>query len=262
MWPEDLHDEWEPRNAAELGLLRFLHAPAVGATRVTTRPGPHHICPACGEISDPSILDAEAHTMSCTACGHAHRYEPLPPILFLTGPSGAGKSTVYRHLLGRTPEAMLIDQDLLWGMNPAFDDPATDYQAFRTLVLAMGMRMAANGRPVMIEGTSVPAQYERLPARPLVSSTAYLGLVCDDDVLERRLAARPAWRHFDDDRIAGMVAMNRALKADAATWDPPVELLDTTGRTVDETAAAVHEWIRRSTEHWWSRPNRDERRSG
>lgn len=223
---------------------------------MTTATGPHHICPACGEISDPSLLDVEEQTLTCVSCGHAHRFTPLPPLLFLTGPSGAGKTAVYQHLLGQTPEAVLVDHDLLWGVNPDFDDPATEYRAFRTLVFAMGMRIAANGTPVMIEGTTVPWQYENLPSRVLVFNTSYLALVCDDEVLESRLRARPAWRGFNDDRIHGMVEMNQALKKQAADWSPPVQLLDTTGRTVRETAAAVHDWIRTETREWRSRSSR------
>lgn len=175
------------------------------------------------------------------------------PILFLTGPSGAGKSAVYQHLLGRTPEAILIDQDLLWGTNPAFDDQASEYREFRSVVFGLALRIAANRTPVVVEGTVVPKDYERLPSRPLVSSTAYLALVCEDDVLAERLRARPAWRGWDDDRIGVMVEMNRAIKTYAASWRPPVELVDTTGRTVAETAGEVHAWIRREAAAWRSR---------
>lgn len=199
------------------------------------------------------MLDAHAQTIECVSCGHAHPYELLPPILFLTGPSGAGKSAVYEHLLGRTPEAILIDQDLLWGMNPAFDDPASGYREFRSLVFGLALRIAANATPVVVDGTVVPKDYERLPSRPLVSSTAYLALVCEDDVLAERLRARPTWRGWDADRVAVMVEMNRAIKQYAADWEPPVELVDTTGRTIAETAGEVHNWIRRETSAWRSR---------
>lgn len=47
------------------------------------------------------------------------------PLLFLTGASGAGKTTLYRQLVGRVREAILIDGDLLWWVNPAHDDPGS-----------------------------------------------------------------------------------------------------------------------------------------
>lgn len=209
-----------------------------------------HICDECGEFADTAAVDPEARTIECASCGHLAVYELLPPMLFLTGPSGAGKTTVYRHLLSRTPEALLIDHDLLWGANPAHDDPETEYRRFRDLVLAMGMRLAANGTPVVIEGTTVPSQNERLPARCLVSHTAYLALVCDDAVLADRLRQRPKWRGWDEARIETMIEMNRALKSEGASWSPPVELLDTTNRSVEETAYEVRRWIRRETKSW------------
>lgn len=209
------------------------------------QPGPHHICPRCGEISDPSRIDVDDRVLECVHCGHRDSYRPLPPLFFLTGPSGGGKTSVHRHLLGRVQEAVLIDADLLWGLDPSHDDPDSGYSAFRGLVFALGMRLASNGRPVLIEGTTVPWEYERLPARPLVSRTAYLALVCDDDVLVERLRSRPSWRKSSrEDEIAGMVRMNQAFKAESMSWDPPVALLDTSNQTIPETAAAVHEWLR------------------
>ena len=44
--------------------------------------------------------------------------------------------------------------------------------------------------------------------------------------------------------------MNQALKTEAGQWSPPVELVSTSGCDVDESAAAVHDWIRRAHE-WW-----------
>lgn len=175
----------------------------------------------------------------------------LPPILFLTGANGAGKTTIYRHLLGTVTEAVLIDHDLLWGTNPAFDDPSDGYRTFRTLVLAMAMRIAANGHLVVVEGTTVPWEYEDLPDRRRISRTSYLAAVCDDADLEQRLRARPPERQHGEDFIAGMVRMNQVFATEASGWSPPVELVSTAGGvSVDESAAVVHDWIRREHDGW------------
>jgi hypothetical protein len=66
--------------------------------------------------------------------------------------------------------------------------------------------------------------------------------VCDDAELEGRLRARPAWRGWTDEKVAAMLAFNRWVKRNAATTTPPMELLDTSGRSVQESAAGVQAW--------------------
>lgn len=114
-------------------------------------------------------------------------FELLPPLLFLTGASGPGKTTLYRALLGNVPEALLIDADLLWSLDPRHNDPALGDRRFRGLVLHLAERLAANGWPVLIEGSRMPEQYETLGERSYFTKTAYLAVVCADDELRRRL---------------------------------------------------------------------------
>ena len=52
-----------------------------------------------------------------------------------------------------------------------------------------------------------------------------------------------AWREWDEPRIVEMLEYAAWLERNAATLDPPVELLDTTERSIEETAAAVCEWL-------------------
>ncbi len=132
------------------------------------------------------------HALACDLCGARTPFEPLPPLLFLTGASGAGKTTLTRALTGTVTEAILIDADLLWGVNPAHDDPASGYRQFRGLTLHLAERIARNGHPVVIEGTCIPEQYESLGERWYFTRTAYLAVTCAEDELRRRLARRPA----------------------------------------------------------------------
>jgi predicted kinase len=179
----------------------------------------------------------------CNLCAVATPFVLLPPLFFLTGASGSGKTTLYQHLVGHATEAILIDQDLLWGLKSEHDDAQSNYRQFRGLVLHLAERLARNGRPVMIEGTCTPEQYEDLGERWYFSHTAYLAVVCDDAELEHRLTQRPAWRRSHE-RVADMVALNQWFRAHAATTTPPITLLDTTGRTVDDCAREVHAWLK------------------
>jgi ketosteroid isomerase-like protein len=91
----------------------------------------------------------------------------------------------------------------------------------------------------------VPGQLEACPERRLVGDIHYLALVCDDAELEARLRARPPWRAWTDDKVARMLAFNQLVKRNAATTTPPMELLDTSGHSVQDSAACVRAWVQR-----------------
>ncbi|MFC5285891.1 AAA family ATPase [Actinokineospora guangxiensis] len=199
------------------------------------------ICAACGEWADAPTVDGDV--LLCRGCGHREPFHRLP-VFALTGPSGTGKSTVCKRLgalLG--DDVLVLEQDVLW--IGALRDPADDFGSFRQTWLRMIAMLNQSGRPSVLCGTVAPPQFESRPERLLFSEIHYLALVADDDVLRARLSARPAWRGWQDEaRIADMLRFNAWVKANAATTDPPMELLDTTHAPVAETAAAVAAWVR------------------
>jgi hypothetical protein len=199
-----------------------------------------NICTACGEWSDDVVADEPV--LVCPACGHRRRFARLP-LLALTGPSGAGKSAVGTILAGRLRQCVVLEQDLLW--LPDQLDPADGYRQFRRLWLRLVAALHQNGRPVLLCGTVVPGQLEVCPERRLVGEIGYPALVCNDVELESRLRARPAWRSWTAEEAARMLTFNRWVKRNAATTTPPMQLLDTTGRSVEDTAAGVRAWALR-----------------
>src|SRR5204863_1408930 len=100
--------------------------------------------------------------------------ELLAPPLFITGDSGAGKTTLYEALVGTVDEAIMIDADLLWGVGPKHNHPGSGYRQFRGLILHLAERLAKNGKPVVVEGSCMPEQYEELGERWYFSKTAYI----------------------------------------------------------------------------------------
>jgi energy-coupling factor transporter ATP-binding protein EcfA2 len=198
-----------------------------------------NVCPACGEWSDDFVVAQEA-VLACPACGQRWPFARLP-LFALTGPSGAGKSAVAAILAGRLQQSVVLEQDLLW--LPDQLNPADDYRQFRRLWLRLVAALHQNGRPVLLCGTVVPGQLEACPERRLVGEIHYLGLVCGDAELEARLRARPAWRAWTDEKVARMLAFNQWVKDNAATTTPPMQLLDTTGHSVQDSAACVQAWV-------------------
>jgi hypothetical protein len=182
-----------------------------------------------------------ATPLLCDACGHEQEFV-RQPLYCLAGPSGTGKSTVGRALLPRLADRLVVlEQDVLWV--PELRDPTDDHRAFRSTWLRLAATIGQSGRPVLLCGTVVPPELEPLPERALFREIHYLALTCRPDVLAARLRARPAWREWDEPRIAEMLEYGAWLDRTAATLQPAVALLDTTGRSVAETADAVCAWL-------------------
>lgn len=203
------------------------------------------ICVGCGDRPDAPVL-AEAGTepvLVCQECGHRQRFQRLP-LFALTGPGGTGKSTVGRRLITELGgSAVVLEQDVLW--TSGLRDPDDDFGAFRSTWLRMAGMIHQSGRPVVLCGTVVPVQFERRPERVFVGDIHYLALVCEPDLLRERLRARPAWREWDEPRIADMLRFNDWLRQSASTLQPPVELLDTSQLPLEETVRQVAGWVRR-----------------
>ena len=73
----------------------------------------------------------------------------------------------------------------------------------------------------------------------------YAALTCDDEVLEQRLRSRPKWRKSGDPAIIEeQVRFNGWFRDQSRRTDPMIELIETSGDSVEETAEWVAEWIR------------------
>ncbi|MFD9893958.1 AAA family ATPase [Amycolatopsis sp. NPDC059027] len=193
------------------------------------------ICPACGDRAEHPIVDGE--TLTCAHCGHRWPFRKLP-LFALTGPSGAGKSTVGPELARRlAPDVVVLEQDVLW--IGALRD---DIPAFRSAWLRMAAMLHQNGRPVVLCGTVAPPEFEPLPERVFFDGIHYLALIAGNDVLRRRLRARPEWREWDEPRIDEMLEFTDWLRDNAKALD--VELFDTTDVPLEAATDHVEAWVR------------------
>ena len=196
------------------------------------------ICPACGDRPDRPL--ATGAVLECVRCGHRWPFRRLP-LFALTGPSGAGKSTVGPLLADRLAgEVLVLEQDVLW--TGALRDDVPGHPAFRSAWLRMAAMLHRNGRPVVLCGTVAPPEFEDLPERVFFSDIHYLALVGSPESLRRRLAARPAWREWDEARIEEMLEFAAWLRESAASLG--VELFDTTDVPVEATVDHVESWVR------------------
>ncbi len=199
------------------------------------------ICTHCGEWDETPDTAAGVSVLRCASCQRTRPFLRLP-LYCVSGPSGTGKSTIAGVLLERLRDRFVVlEQDLLWvgGLR----DPADHHRLFRSTWLRTAAMVQQSGRPVVLCGTVVPPELEHLPERALFTGVHYLALTCEPGVLAGRLRDRPAWREWDEERIAETLEYAAWVESEAARLEPPVDLLDTTGAEPRETADAVCRWI-------------------
>ncbi|MFN2269671.1 MAG: AAA family ATPase [Anaerolineae bacterium] len=202
-----------------------------------------NVCHNCGEYRVDKEIDPAGPYAICPLCGFKHEFRMLP-LLMVGGACGVGKSTVYHHLLGTLDSAVPLDSDILW--RPEFNQPEDDYRQFFEVWLRLSKNISQSGRPVVLfgSGLTVPENVEPCVERRYFSAVHYLALTCDDEVIVERLQARPAWRKCGDPEfIDTHVKFNQWFKEKASTLEPPVELLDTTGMSIEETSGRVARWV-------------------
>jgi hypothetical protein len=211
-----------------------------------------NVCSQCGLYAEEKQIQQRtgANPLAvCPHCGHGQPFRQLP-LFVITGASGAGKTAVGLKLVDAqlrgeswVPDCVYLEQDILW--RDEFVDPENDYRAYRNTWLRVAKNVGQAGRPVVLGGSAVPAQYERCPERRYFSAIRYLALVCDDDLLRERLLARPGWRQSGSARFLDrMLAFNRWFRENASTVERGIALLDTSALTVRDSTMQVAAWIR------------------
>lgn len=201
-----------------------------------------NVCHHCGLYRADKIIDPSGPYAVCPECGHPHAFRQLP-LLIVSGASGAGKSTVCHALVGKIDNVILLDSDILW--RPEFDKPEEKYRAFFETWLRMAKNISQAGRPVVLfgAGLGVPENIEPCVERRYFSKVHYLALICDDNVLARRLKARPAWRGSGEEAyVEGHIQFNRWFKGQQ-TGNFPIRLVDTTDDSPEATVEQVRSWI-------------------
>lgn len=206
------------------------------------------VCPGCGAFTPEKQIDPIHDTARCPACGHVHPFRRLP-LFLLSGASGAGKSTICLELIRRDAppqDFVVLDSDILW--SEEFHAPS-QWGKFFNMWLRMCKSINQSGRPVLLAGAGfgVPKNAQACTEARYFSEIHYLALVCDDDLLQTRLQARPQWRaNSGHGFIEQQIEYNRWLKESAHRADSPITLLDTTASSVQESAEQVTNWVRRN----------------
>ncbi len=201
-------------------------------------------CYNCGMYRVDKVVIPEGPYAVCPECGYRHPFRWLP-LLIVSGASGVGKSTVCRALVGKMTQVVLLDSDILW--RAEFNRPEKNYRDYFELWLRVCKNIAQSGRPVVLfgAGAGVPENIEPCLERRYFSGVCYLALTCSPEVQAARLRQRPSWRNSaDPEYIDRHIQFNRWFVENAQKVTPPIDLLDTTVSTVEETCDRLAQWIR------------------
>ncbi len=204
-----------------------------------------NVCSSCGKYRADQTIDPNGPYAICPECGHRHSFLWLP-LLLVSGASGVGKSSVCHALIGKMDEAVLLDSDILW--RPEFDKPETKYRDYFETWLRVCKNVSQSGRPVVLfgAGMGVPENLESCVERRYFSGLHYLALIGEPETLAERLRNRPKWRKSADPAyLDEHIRFNQWFKENAGKTTPSIDLLETTGVSLEETTQQVADWIRK-----------------
>jgi broad-specificity NMP kinase len=198
-----------------------------------------NICVNCKKYSVEKEISSDGDAMTCTHCGYSQEIKRMP-LFIITGASGAGKSTISAQLFQKEKDYIVMESDILW--NNYYNTPENNYREFREVWLRMCKNISQAGKPVVLCGCAVPEQYENCLERRYFSQIHYIAVVCDEDVLYKRLTNNRGYSE-QDEYVKASLSFNTWLKENADKTEPKMQLLDNSQLTVDEAAKAVDNWI-------------------
>jgi 2-phosphoglycerate kinase len=202
-----------------------------------------NVCSNCGAYRSDKNVDPEAGIVICPECSHTMPLE-FRPLFVVGGPSGAGKSTVLTRLVSYELPVVVMDCDILW--EPRHDSPESNYREFFEMWLRIARNIHQSGRPCVLfaGGGAVPHNIEPCVERRYVSDVYYLALIAKDEVLRKRLKARPTWRGSSHDAfIRSHLEYSRWLTTSEEAARYGITIVDTSTDAVETTTAKVADWI-------------------
>jgi gluconate kinase len=202
-------------------------AAAAAAQRLPWQP-----CERCGGLGVEASPAGGSVVLTCPGCGHEEERRRLP-FFSVTGPSGVGKSALVRRLWRVLPECVTFDGDVLW--HAGFWH---DRQAFYDRWLALAAQASQSGYSVVVCTAAMPDDWQS-EFSVLLGDVHMLALVCDEDELMARLAARA--RPLDEQAPADVLEQTRNFNR---VLRERLEHVDTSSFDEDEVAVRVAAWIR------------------
>jgi hypothetical protein len=191
------------------------------------------VCPKCGAYAVTNLHHSH-NSVRCGACKEIFRAN-IYPLFVVTGASGTGKTSILPYLRSKLREIVVFDKDLLW--NRCGDQ-------FYNNWLRTAYSIAQGGRFTLISGIIMPSDFDTCEDRNLVGAIYYINLFCSDEILEKRLNARPAWRQCSNEWFINEHKLVEQRLLDlSSTHHPPIPSIDTSNTTPNQVAEIIIDWV-------------------
>jgi broad-specificity NMP kinase len=157
----------------------------------------------------------------------------------LTGCSGVGKTTTAQELMQRDTPCIVMDADILYNIMPHETDE--DYKNWVEQIMSFSKNLMQSGKPLLWTMAGALDNFENTYNRRFFTEIHYLALVCNSEVLEKRMREG---RHITDENwIKSSIDYNRWFKETGIISDKRVDTYDITGKSVSEVADYVIQWV-------------------
>ncbi len=194
------------------------------------------ICQTCGNHGwDKEVTEGK---ITCPKCGESWSFQRLP-LFILTGCSGIGKTTTGQALQKMCDEVVVLDADMFFNLMP--HETEEDYYAQVEQVGSLSKNIAQAKRPVLWTMAGNLDKVNHTYNRRFFSEVYTLALVASEEEVRRRM--HEGRGITDSNWIQGSVDYNNYFMTHKAVGDMPYETLSTEGKSVEEVAEQVKNWV-------------------
>lgn len=195
------------------------------------------ICPKCGNTEGKRVTDDKKYIV-CFKCSHNWTFKCMP-LFIVIGASGVGKTSTCFEMMQHEKDYIVMDSDLFFFMP---HNTPEELKFKREILLEMVKGISQIGKPVVLNAAALPEQFENNCNRQYFSDIHYIALVCEPEILEKRM--RDGRDISDEDWISGSISFNNWFRLNASCQTPVIDLCDTTNKTVSEAAQFVDKWVK------------------
>ena len=168
----------------------------------------------------------------------------MKKIVILSAPCGVGKSTIKEELncRGLLPEYACLDTDEL-GIN-WWDYAGTEYEEkYSDVCLQRAVELSGDKHLLFVSCLNPLDYYSKVLVPEDIEVTYFVGMVCSDEEIRRRLKARPAERMCGaDEFIEAQIEYSEWYKENRGKFQ---FFLDNTGQEVSRTAELIAGFVKK-----------------
>ena len=194
------------------------------------------ICPKCKNHGWNKKV--EENDICCPNCGTRWGFDKRN-VYILTGCSGVGKTTTGMALQRITKDYVILDADMFYNIMPHETD--ADYMNQVEQVLSLSKNISQSGKSVVWTMAGNIDKLCKTYHHIFFRDIKVLALICTKEELIHRMTQ--GRKITDEGWIQSSIEYNEFFRTHSAINGTPFETFDISGKTVEEAARRVYEWL-------------------